>query len=135
MVEAFVEGQDVFVSLPTGSGKSVCYACLPLVFDLLRSQGDHRSIVVVVAPLTALMQDQVASFQARGLTSSCVGVRLDEEVFRDEDAVVRGDIQLIFMNPETLLSDQSWREMFLSPVYQKGLVALAIDEAHLVEKW
>ena len=90
VVEAFVEGQDVFVPLPTGSGKSVCYACLPLVFDLLRSQEDHRSIVVVVAPLSALMQDQVASFQARGLTSSCVGVRLEEEASRDDDAVVRG---------------------------------------------
>ena len=48
------------------SGKSVCYTCLPLVFDLLHSQGDHRSIVVVVAPLSALMQDQVASFKLGG---------------------------------------------------------------------
>ena len=63
-VEAFVLGKDVFVSLPTGSGKSLCYACLPHVFDELRSQRaggtlDHLSIVVVVSPLNSLMQDQV----------------------------------------------------------------------------
>ena len=62
-VESFVLGKDVFVSLPTGSGKSLCYACLPHVFDELRSRGggslDHHSIVVVVSPLNSLMQDQV----------------------------------------------------------------------------
>ena len=52
VTEQFVSGRDVFVSLPTGSGKSVCYGCLPLVFDRLRDDGDHHSIVVVVAPLS-----------------------------------------------------------------------------------
>ena len=53
-VEAFVLGKDVFISLPTGSGKSLCYAYLPYVFDELRRQSGaqecmvHHSIVVVV---------------------------------------------------------------------------------------
>ncbi len=63
VVEAFVFGKDVFVSLPTGSGKSLCYACLPHVFDALRCRVEetliHHSIVVVVSPLSSLMQDQV----------------------------------------------------------------------------
>ena len=73
-VEQFVSGRDVFVSLPTGSGKSVCYACLPLVFDTLRQAG--HSIVVVIAPLSALMQDQVASFTERGLKCAALNEHL-----------------------------------------------------------
>ena len=53
----------------------------------------------------------------------------------NEDAIVRGEIQLVFSSPEALLSDRNWRDMFQTPVYQQNLVALAVDEAHLVEKW
>lgn len=64
VVEAFVQGRDVFAVLPTGYGKSLCYACLPIVFDkLLATGGASRadgSIVVVVSPLTAIMKDQVS---------------------------------------------------------------------------
>ena len=63
-VTAFVKGNDVFVFLPTGGGKSLCYSCLPWVFDALRSGGEvgseHPSIVVVGSPLLSLMKDQVS---------------------------------------------------------------------------
>ena len=52
-----VSGNDVFVVLPTGFGKSLIYACLPLVFDSILAT--HGSIVLVVTPLTAIMKDQV----------------------------------------------------------------------------
>ena len=58
IVKAFVGGRDVFVSLPTGAGKSLCFAILPLVFDVLHQQSG--SIAVIVSPLIALMQDQVS---------------------------------------------------------------------------
>ena len=59
-------GKDVFVSLPTGSGKSLCFAALPYVFEYLRKvksrdQPFHSAIVICVCPLSALMQDQVAT--------------------------------------------------------------------------
>ena len=60
----------MFVSLPTGgSGKSLCYASLPLVHDELRGV-QRKSIVVVVSPLKSLMQDQVSTFMARDLRAS-----------------------------------------------------------------
>ena len=60
-VKKFAMGNDVFVSLPTGSGKSVCFSILPIVFDLLR--GKPGSVVVVVSPLISLMKDQVVSMK------------------------------------------------------------------------
>ena len=57
----FVSGRDVFAALPTGYGKSLCYGCLPGVFDRIRSR--EGSIVIVVSPLSALMKDQVETFR------------------------------------------------------------------------
>ena len=68
-VTAFVEGNDVFVSLPTGYGKSLCYYCLPSVFDALNCRSEPWSVVIVVSPLTALMNDQIESLTRKNVTS------------------------------------------------------------------
>ena len=68
---AFLRGRDVFVSLPTGYGKSLCYAALPAAFDSLR-RSPSQSILVVVSPLIALRKDQVATLSGRGLSVGCV---------------------------------------------------------------
>ena len=61
-VKSFIEGSDVFISLPTGSGKSFCYSVLPFIFDDLYQR--VGSIVIVVSPLIALMKDQVCRLHA-----------------------------------------------------------------------
>ena len=57
------EGRDVFAVLPTRYGKSLCFACLPVVFDQLQVNGSTeerpQALVVVVTPLTTIMEDQV----------------------------------------------------------------------------
>ncbi len=63
----FVKGQDVFVSLPTGYGKSLCYILLPIVFDRLRNV-NKQSIALVVSPLIALMEDQIANILPMGIS-------------------------------------------------------------------
>ena len=67
VVNAFVRGNDVFVSLPTGNGKSLCYAMLPLVFDLVHSWPPSTSILICVSPLVALILDQKERFTPKGL--------------------------------------------------------------------
>lgn len=61
VMSKFVEGNDVFAILPTGFGKSLCYLCLPIVFDMLQDHPSQKdlSIIVIVTPLTALIKDQV----------------------------------------------------------------------------
>ena len=66
VVETFVKGRDVFSVLPTGYGKSLCYACLPIVFDKLL--GSNSSIVLVVTPVQLLHSIS---------TKHCIGLQPD----------------------------------------------------------
>ena len=132
VVVNFVSGRDVFVSLPTGAGKSLCYLLLPFTFNLLRNS--NSSIVIVVSPLKSLMEDQVA--KASGLGLKCVylsqGDRCNDELVQ---AVLAGEYQIIFLSPEVLLTELRWREMLRTEVYQNNLVGVIVDEAHCVETW
>ena len=70
-IRRFLEGRDVFISLPTGEGKFLCYATLPYVFDYLKCYLTPStwspSTAVVISPLTSLMKDQVTKFVNRDL--------------------------------------------------------------------
>ena len=55
VVVVFLSGSDIFAVLPTGFGKSICYACLPFCFFELLGETEEKLIVVVVTPLTAIM--------------------------------------------------------------------------------
>ena len=61
VVTAVLQGRDVFAVLPTGYGKTLCYAVLPAAFDAL-SPGCSPSIVIVLSPLTAIMKDQASTY-------------------------------------------------------------------------
>ena len=80
-IQEFLSGKDVFVSLPTGYGKTYCYSLLPLAFDYLR-ESQHPSIVICVSPLTALMMEQRAKMSTKGVASEFVG-----ELQQDVDAL------------------------------------------------
>ena len=96
----FLEGKYVFVSLPTGSGKSLCYCMLPKAFDRLRQSNSvaTQSIVVVVSPLIALMKDQVRRMTQRDMTAVYVG-----EI--DDGVETEGKFQLVYLSPEALLTN------------------------------
>lgn len=131
VVQNFVQGSDVFVSLPTGSGKSLCFSILPWTFDIIRKHKQPTCIIIVVSPLIALMKDQVASLEKKGLSAVYCGDAMSNN---DKMAqVAEGKYQVIFISPELLLLEDTWREMLLSPV--EHLVGLIVDEAHCVKKW
>ena len=71
IVTEFVKRKDVFVVLPTGYRKTLCFGMLPLLYDLQR--GTHSSaIVVVVTPLVAIMQSMVAEYKSRGIRTGYI---------------------------------------------------------------
>ena len=70
-ISYFFSGNDVFISLPTGSGKSLCYIILPRVFDEMCS-GSRSSIVIVVSPLVVLMRDQVKGIMKKAIYSKLI---------------------------------------------------------------
>ena len=130
IILAFAGGSDVFVSLPTGSGKSLCYSILPWLFDTLFSR-ENKSIINVISPLVSLMLDQVRAFKERNLSSICLS-NVDDKLNED---VCDGCYQVVFMSPEALLVDTERRDMLLNSHFQKNLVGLIVDEAHCVKKW
>lgn len=126
-IKHFVRGKNVFVVLPTGYGKSACYACLPRAIDFHKNRlsKEDSSIIVVVSPLTALIKDQVENLSAGYID-------IDSTAATKQD-VHSGSYNVLFMSPEMLVSN--WRSLFSSKIYQKRLVGLIIDEAHCVIKW
>ena len=137
----FMTGRDVFVCLPTGSGKSMCYGCLPYAFDELEANtfgdssrnAEQSAIVLIVCPLTALMEDQVKKFTTMGLKAAFVGEAQDN--YSVVQGVMGGEYSLVYMSPESMMTVLQWREMFRSRLYQQRLKGIVIDEAHCVDKW
>jgi len=137
----FMTGRNVFVRLPTGSGKSMCYGCLPYAFDELEANtfgdlsrnAEENAIILIVCPLTSLMEDQVKKFTAMGLKAAFVGEAQDDHSVGR--GVMDGEYRLVYMSPESMMTVLQWREMFRSPLYQQRLKGIVIDEAHCVEQW
>ena len=125
----FVSGRDVFVVLPTGSGKSMCYIALPFVFDELRKLTEPKSLVVVMSPLVSLMKDQIKKYGLKGLKCASIGDEMDQA------GIVNGQYQIVYSSPEALLRNSHWRDMLGSRVYQEHLIAPIVDEAHCVHSW
>src|SRR5437588_13108297 len=96
IVDHVAGGGDALVLMPTGGGKSLCYQ-LPA---LLR-----EGTTVVVSPLIALMKDQVDALTALGVAATYINSALDpEEISRREMAVARGQMDLVYVAPERLMT-------------------------------
>ena len=132
-IECIVRGEDVFVTLPTGFGKSAIYQSLPFCASVLADKSSQvRLFVLIVSPLIALMRDQVASLSSRSVRAAYLCRSCPEN---DDGAIVNGEYSHLFTSPKAILKDSKWRKMLLSSVYTKNLIAIAIDEAHCIVKW
>ncbi|RFP78692.1 RecQ family ATP-dependent DNA helicase [Hydrogenophaga borbori] len=124
------EGGDALVLMPTGGGKSLCYQ----VPAIVRAQGGH-GVAVVVSPLIALMHDQVGALTEAGVSAAYLNSSLSlEEAQRIEQQLRRGDLTLLYVAPERLLTARC--QAMLESLHAQGRLSLfAIDEAHCVSQW
>jgi superfamily II DNA helicase RecQ len=99
VIDTLMDGRDAFVLMPTGSGKSICYQ-IPSMLQRRRRHG--------VSPLIALMQDQVAALRQNGARADFLNSSLPaaEAAAVFERRVSAGDLDLLYVAPERLLSEQ-----------------------------
>ncbi|MEJ5207702.1 DNA helicase RecQ [Denitratimonas sp. CY0512] len=122
IVEHLLAGEDCLVLMPTGGGKSLCFQ----VPALLR-----EGTGIVVSPLIALMQDQVDALRQLGVRAARLDSSLaPQEAFDTERALLAGELDLLYVAPERLLTSR-----FLDLLDRSHIALFAIDEAHCVSQW
>ncbi|AZO63296.1 DNA helicase RecQ [Mesorhizobium sp. M1A.F.Ca.IN.022.06.1.1] len=122
VIEALLCGRHVLAVMPTGAGKSLCYQVPALVLG---------GLTIVVSPLVALMQDQVAALRLAGVAADTINSSLD----RDANVaawrrVASGQTRLLYLAPERLMT-----ERMLDALARLHIRLIAVDEAHCISQW
>ena len=128
-IDKFFEEKDVFVSLPTGYGKSFIFQAIPVIASLVCKK---PCTIFIVSPLKALMEDQVQYLNGLGLKAVALNEESDEAII---ERVVKGDYSHVYGSPESFLAQDTWRGIFSSTTFKTHLVGVAIDEAHCISHW
>ncbi len=122
VINRIVSGGNALVLMPTGGGKSLCYQIPAIARD---------GVGIIISPLIALMQDQVAALTEAGVRAAFVNSSLERHVAsRVEDDMVAGRYDLVYVAPERLATDS-----FVKRLDDTRLALFAIDEAHCVSQW
>ncbi len=122
IIHDLVAGQDLLVLMPTGGGKSLCYQIPSLMLP---------GVGIVVSPLIALMEDQVAALTALGIRAAYYNSSLTSAAARDVLARLHAnELDLLYIAPERLLSDA-----FMERLHECRIALFAIDEAHCISQW
>ena len=122
IIEAVINGEDTFVLLPTGGGKSLCFQIPALA---------KEGICIVISPLIALMKDQVQALnkkniKALAITSGISYGELDTLL----DNCIYGNYKFLYLSPERLQ-----QELVQDRIRQMNVNLIAVDEAHCISQW
>jgi len=122
VIENVLARRDTLAIMPTGGGKSLCYQIPALLSD---------GLTVVVSPLISLMKDQVEQLRAFGVPALFLNSSLaPQEYHENMELVKRGDVKLLYVAPESLLTPR-----ILSLLSGLKVDLLTIDEAHCISEW
>ncbi|MEY3303807.1 MAG: RecQ family ATP-dependent DNA helicase [Pseudanabaena sp.] len=122
VVTSLLKGQDSLAIMATGGGKSICFQ-LPAIIN--------EGLTLVISPLLALMEDQVRDCKSRNLSAACLHSNLSQmerrEILRNLSST-----SLLYVSPETLLSEPVWEKLSDRQLKISGLM---LDEAHCLVQW
>ena len=122
VISEVLDGRDVMAVLPTGGGKSFCYQ-IPAIL--------RPGVGLVISPLIALMQDQVAALRSAGVAAARLDSTIQSEARRQTlNAAHEGKLDLLYVSPEGLFAHG-----FLDFLETCPIALIAIDEAHCVSQW
>src|SRR5215217_1138417 len=122
IIEDALAGRDLFVLMPTGGGKSLCFQ-LPALM--------RKALTIVVSPLISLMKDQVDALQTSGIPATYLNSTLDgDEAKARWRGLHRGEYRMLYVAPERLML-----ETFLDRALNWDVAQIAIDEAHCISEW
>ena len=122
VVDTLLAGRNILTVMPTGSGKSLCFQIPSLVTG---------GLTIVVSPLVALMEDQVAALKLAGVAADTINSsRSREENVASWRRAAAGETRLLYMAPERLMT-----ERMLSALAKLDIRLFAVDEAHCISQW
>ena len=122
IIDDVMAGKSCGVLMPTGSGKSLCYQ-IPAIC--------RNGTGIIVSPLIALMQDQVAALQEAGVKAAAIHSGLEyQDLQRAINDLRGGNLDLVYVAPERLVNDN-----FLDILDDIEIALFAIDEAHCISQW
>jgi ATP-dependent DNA helicase RecQ len=122
IIDAVIAGEDTFVLLPTGGGKSLCFQIPALVKD---------GICIVISPLVALMKNQVENLKDKGIKAMSItsGIK-PEQLDSLLDNCIYGNYKFLYLSPERLQ-----QELVQERIKQMNVNLIAVDEAHCISQW